>query len=320
MLKIVTEWPSDQVTEWPSDRVTEWPSDQVTKWPSDRVTKWPSDQVTKWPSDRKLRRRLTVWYISKQYQILLEISWVPAKFVKNWVSLLTKFHFRTPHYHTEATAASSPHSTICNRIVKICSDIVSLLLILQTSLNDNDPHREQSLWHSIMSLEWIKARASVAHHSRRDDGASPEVRGGRLPLHLLLQEQAWQARLPQTSHHLAPQQVGQSMSAAIKHNTIARRARIRKWQALGSDSRKRKCGKWEWGVQFELWWGQRTKRQWYKGTTQQCTVKHHTDIINFACMTWNFVRISASLSAQCKNFYLFDIGIAFLAKFYPILM
>ena len=21
---------------------------------------------------------------------------------------------------------------------------------------------------------------------------------------------------------------------------------------------------------------------------KQCTVKHHTDIINFACMTWNF--------------------------------
>ena len=33
------------------------------EWPSDRVTEWPSDQVTKWPSDRKLRRRLTGWYI-----------------------------------------------------------------------------------------------------------------------------------------------------------------------------------------------------------------------------------------------------------------
>ena len=32
-----------------------------------------------------------------------------------------------------------------------------------------------------------------------------------------------------------------------------------------------------------------------------CTVKNHTDIINFACMTWNFVRISASLSALCTN-------------------
>ena len=50
------------------------------------------------------------------------------------------------------------------------------------------------------------------------------------------------------------------------------------------------------------------------------TVKLHTDIINFACMTSKFVRISASLSALCTNFYLFDIGIAFLAKFYPILM
>ena len=30
----------------------------------------------------------------------------------------------------------------------------------------------------------------------------------------------------------------------------------------------------------------------------QCTVKHHKDIINFACMTWNFVRISASLQCQ----------------------
>ena len=54
--------------------------------------------------------------------------------------------------------------------------------------------------------------------------------------------------------------------------------------------------------------------------TAQCTVKHHTDIINFACMMWNFVRISASLSALCTNFNWFDIGIAFLAKFYPILM
>ena len=61
--------------------------------------------------------------------------------------------------------------------------------------------------------------------------------------------------------------------------------------------------------------GEVTSGQW-----SHCTVKHHTDIINFACMTWNFVRISASLSALCTNFYLFDIGIAFLAKCYPILM
>ena len=37
-------------------------------------------------------------------------------------------------------------------------------------------------------------------------------------------------------------------------------------------------------------------------------------------MTWNFVRISASLSALCTNFNWFVIGIEFLAKFYPILM
>ena len=30
-------------------------------------------------------------------------------------------------------------------------------------------------------------------------------------------------------------------------------------------------------------------------------MKHHMDIINFACMKWNFVRISASLSALCTN-------------------
>ena len=46
------------MTKWLSDRVTEWPSDQVTEWPSDRVT-----EMTGWQDDRKLRRRLTVWYI-----------------------------------------------------------------------------------------------------------------------------------------------------------------------------------------------------------------------------------------------------------------
>ena len=57
MLKIVIEWPSDQVTKWPSDRVNEWPSDwvmsdRVTKWPSDQMTKWLNDQMTKWLGDR----------------------------------------------------------------------------------------------------------------------------------------------------------------------------------------------------------------------------------------------------------------------------
>ena len=34
---------------------------------NDLVTKWLSDQVTKWPSNRKLRRRLTGWYIYRWY-------------------------------------------------------------------------------------------------------------------------------------------------------------------------------------------------------------------------------------------------------------
>ena len=62
-------------------------------------------------------------------------------------------------------------------------------------------------------------------------------------------------------------------------------------------------------------WDTGLARDHFRDDTAQCTVKHHTDIINFACMTWNFVRISASLSALCTNFYLFDIGIVFLAKF-----
>ena len=49
-----------------------------------------------------------------------------------------------------------------------------------------------------------------------------------------------------------------------------------------------------------------------------CTVKHHMDIINFACMMWNFVRISATLSALSTNIDRFVIGIAFLKKIYPI--
>ena len=48
-------------------QVTKWPSDWVTEWPSDQVTKWQSDQVTEWLGDRKLRRRLTVWYIFHLY-------------------------------------------------------------------------------------------------------------------------------------------------------------------------------------------------------------------------------------------------------------
>ena len=46
---------------WQDDRSDR--SDQVTEWPSDQVTEWLSDRVTGWQDDRKLRRRLTVWYI-----------------------------------------------------------------------------------------------------------------------------------------------------------------------------------------------------------------------------------------------------------------
>ena len=43
----------------------------------------------------------------------------------------------------------------------------------------------------------------------------------------------------------------------------------------------------------------RGKHHLARCSLRQCTVTHHTDIINFACMTWNFVRISTSLSALC---------------------
>ena len=67
-------------------------------------------------------------------------------------------------------------------------------------------------------------------------------------------------------------------------------------------------------------WCERGDGTWHQMRTlvsphSPCTVKHDTDIINFAWMTWNFVLISASLSAQTLI-----IGIAFIAKFHPILM
>ena len=43
--------------------ITEWLSEWVNERPSDRVTKWLGDWVTGWQDDRKLRRRLTGWYI-----------------------------------------------------------------------------------------------------------------------------------------------------------------------------------------------------------------------------------------------------------------
>ena len=48
----------------------------------------------------------------------------------------------------------------------------------------------------------------------------------------------------------------------------------------------------------------------------QCTVKHHTDIINFACMMWNFGQHFGQFVRTVR----FVIGSTFLAKFYPILM
>ena len=86
----VTKWPSDRVTEWPSDWVTEWLSDRVTEWQSDQVTKWQSDQVTKQPSDRKLRRRLTVWYISISTGCPT-ILYLASCWVVGWLSCLLEF-------------------------------------------------------------------------------------------------------------------------------------------------------------------------------------------------------------------------------------
>ena len=93
-------------------------------------------------------------------------------------------------------------------------------------------HRVPSLfWHSIMSLEWIKARAWVTHHGWRDDGATPEVRGRRLPLLLLLHQQVRQARLPQATRSLALAQLVHTSSPSKKNNLIVRRARSlgRQW-------------------------------------------------------------------------------------------
>ena len=61
MLKM-TGWWEHWMTGWLDDWMTWWLDDQMTRWP-DRVTEWPSDRMTKWPSNRKLRRRLTGWYI-----------------------------------------------------------------------------------------------------------------------------------------------------------------------------------------------------------------------------------------------------------------
>ena len=53
-------------------------SDQVTDWPSDQMSEWSNDQMTGWQDDRKLRIRLTVWYILKidcEMTDIIELLW-----------------------------------------------------------------------------------------------------------------------------------------------------------------------------------------------------------------------------------------------------
>ena len=89
----MTKWPIDQ---WASDQVTEmtkwpkWPNDKLTEWPSDWVTKW---QVTERPSDRKLRRRLTVWYILYFEFEFVFISRLSSNVDTNLSFSVTRQHF-----------------------------------------------------------------------------------------------------------------------------------------------------------------------------------------------------------------------------------
>ena len=53
----------EMMTWWPDDLMTWWPDEKMPRWPDDQLSRWPDDQMTRWPDDRKLRRRLTVWYI-----------------------------------------------------------------------------------------------------------------------------------------------------------------------------------------------------------------------------------------------------------------
>ena len=117
MLKIVIEWPSDQVTEWPSDRVTEWPSDQVTEW-----NEWPSDQMNGWQDDRKLRRLLTVRYILYAIDaihycllqhILLFLTCAFHDMIKGWKCLPTN----NPEYGWRHAAAVERRMSVgCRRL------------------------------------------------------------------------------------------------------------------------------------------------------------------------------------------------------------
>ena len=59
----MTEWPDDQMTKWLVNGMTGWLDDHMTGWLDDQMTSSPYDHMTIWLNDRKLRRRLTVWYI-----------------------------------------------------------------------------------------------------------------------------------------------------------------------------------------------------------------------------------------------------------------
>ena len=61
-------WLDDWTTGWPDDQMTGWLDDHMTKW-MEEWAGWLDGWMTGWPDDRKLRRRLTVWYILNRYLI-----------------------------------------------------------------------------------------------------------------------------------------------------------------------------------------------------------------------------------------------------------
>ena len=60
----MVRWQDDWMTKckWPKDPM-KWPNYQITKWPNEKLTNWQNDGMMEWLDVRKLRRRLTVWYI-----------------------------------------------------------------------------------------------------------------------------------------------------------------------------------------------------------------------------------------------------------------
>ena len=79
LLRLSSKWHSEWVTKWPNDQVT---GDRVIKWPNDQVTELPS---TKWQDDRKLRRRLTGWYIFLFQRFPTSLAYRPMKL---WLAIL----------------------------------------------------------------------------------------------------------------------------------------------------------------------------------------------------------------------------------------